>query len=76
MQHAYRMGAAVSSVRVSRETLEELERFRQYTHAKTADEAIHLALKFKRRELLRLAAGSMKGRLTPFTEADRVDSDR
>jgi len=75
MRHAsVGMGAAATSVRVSRDTLEELERFQRTLKTRTADETIRRLMHLKRKELADLAYGSLKGRVSAFTEADRLDS--
>lgn len=76
MLHAFiRMATAVSSVRVSRETLSELERFQRALGSKSLDEAIRTLLVTKRRELVAQIYGSARG-MRPFRESDRLDSDR
>ncbi len=70
------MGASATTVRVSRQTLAELERFQKALDTKTADETIREILKMQRRAIIRRLAGSLRGRVRPFTEADRIDSDR
>ncbi|MGA7861756.1 MAG: hypothetical protein WCB19_07860 [Thermoplasmata archaeon] len=70
------MNAAITSVRVSRETLAELLRFKEAMGAGTADEALRVLLKRRRSDLTAALYGSARGRLRPFTEADRLDSDR
>jgi hypothetical protein len=70
------MSAAVTSVRVSKETLAEILRFKEATGVDTADEALRLLLKQRRTELIRALYGSARGHLRPFTEADRLDTDR
>jgi hypothetical protein len=74
MLHAESMSGAVTSVRVSRATLSELERFRKALRTDTADETIRALMLLRRRELISRVYGS--ARLSrPFTEADRLDSD-
>ncbi|MGC2288824.1 MAG: hypothetical protein WA688_03085 [Thermoplasmata archaeon] len=69
------MSAAVTSVRVSKETLAEILRFKEAMGVGTADEALRILLRRRRSELIRAIYGSAKGQLKPFTEADRVDTD-
>jgi hypothetical protein len=78
MQHATHMGAGSTSVRVSRGTLLELERFRNAVQAKTADETIRLLLGAKRKQLIDRLYGSARGRrpYRPFLESDRLEADR
>lgn len=68
------MAISETSVRVSRETLSELERFRGSIRAKTLDEAIHSLLTLRRRELVAQIYGSARG-IRSFKEADRLDAD-
>ena len=70
------MGAAVTTVRVSRETVAELERFQAALGTKTTDETIREVLRLQRRVVLDRLAGSLKGKLRRFEEGDRLDSDR
>ncbi len=69
------MTSAVTSIRVSRSTVSELERFRKALNAKTADETIRSLLKLRRRELISQVYGSAR-LSTPFRESDRLDADR
>lgn len=69
------MATAISSVRVSRETLSELERFQQALGSRSLDEAIRTLLTVKRKELVAQIYGSARG-MQPFRESDRLDSDR
>jgi hypothetical protein len=76
MPHAYLdMATAISSVRVSRETLSELERFQRALGSKSLDEAIRTLLVTKRKELIDQIYGSARG-MRAFRESDRLDSDR
>jgi metal-dependent HD superfamily phosphatase/phosphodiesterase len=70
-----RMNAA-TTVRVSRDTLAELERFQRVLQTATADETIRAVLKMQRAALIGRLSGSLKGRVTRFREADRLDTDR
>lgn len=67
---------AATSVRVSRETLAELERFQRALRTATADETIRAVLKMQRAAVIGRLSGSLRGRVTRFGEADRLDSDR
>jgi hypothetical protein len=75
MLHAILVASQSTSVRVSRSTLSELERFQKALQTKTADATIHTLLALKRRELIAAVYGSAKG-VKPFRESDRLDSDR
>ena len=70
------MSAEATTVRVSRDTLNELERFQRALRTKTADETIREVLKLQRATVITRLSGSLRGKITRFTEADRVDSDR
>jgi hypothetical protein len=74
MLHAVHMALAETSVRVTRATLSELERFRGAIGASTLDETIHALLVLKRKELVQQIYGSAKG-VRPFRESDRLDAD-
>lgn len=77
MQHTLQaMSGAATSVRVSRDTLAELERVQRALHTKTADATIREVLKLQRGAIIRRMSGSLRGRVTPFGEADRIDGDR
>jgi hypothetical protein len=74
MLHAARVATAITSIRVSRSTLSELERFRKALNTKTADETIKSLMILRRRELISRLYGS--ARLSrPFRESDRLDTD-
>jgi hypothetical protein len=68
------MSSADSSIRVSRETLRDLEQLRQALQTQTADETIRKLIRERRSSALSRMYGSGKGRVSPFTEADRLDS--
>jgi hypothetical protein len=70
-----RMSAA-TTVRVSRDTLAELERVQRALQTTTADETIRAVLKMQRAALIDRLSGSLRGRVSRFREADRLDSDR
>ena len=70
------MGAAVTTVRVSRDTLAELERFQAALGTKTSDATIREILRLQRRTILKRLSGSLKGKVSRFEEVDRIDSDR
>jgi len=65
-----------TTVRVSRDTLAELERFQRARRTATADETIRAVLKLHRAALIDRLSGSLKGRVTRFRAADRLDTDR
>ena len=69
------MGAAVTSIRVSRETLRDLERLKQTFRTDTAEATIRRLIRESRSKALARMFGSGRGRVTPFSEADRLVSD-
>ena len=70
------MSAGATTVRVSRDTLDELARFQRALRTKTADETIREVLKLQRAAVIARLSGSLRGKITRFTEVDRLDSDR
>lgn len=60
-----------TTVRVSKATLEMLERLRNKLNAKTLDEAIRLFIARERKMKIDEAFGLDKGRIKPFSEEDR-----
>jgi hypothetical protein len=58
-------------VKVSRNTLTELEKLRDRLKVRSLDEAIAALIRRHRMDALRAALGADKGRVKPFTEADR-----
>ncbi len=70
------MGASSITVRLSRHTKAELERLQKALGTTTVDETMREVLKMQRRTVIRRLSGSLRGRVRPFSEADRVDGDR
>jgi hypothetical protein len=68
------MATAETSVRVSRETLRDLERLREVFHTRSADETIRKLVRERRSRALDWMKGSGKGIVSPFTDDDRYDS--
>jgi hypothetical protein len=62
-------------VKVSRETLVELEKLRKLLNARSLDEAIAALIRKHRVVALRAALGADKGRVKPFTASDRGEDD-
>jgi hypothetical protein len=60
-----------TTVRVSKTTLQMLERMRKKMNAKTLDEAIRLFIVRWRKMKIDEAFGLDKGRIKPFSEEDR-----
>jgi hypothetical protein len=63
--------ASATTVKVSKRTLNELERLRNQLKAHSHDEAIRALIKRHRAEVLRKALGADRGTIQPFTEEDR-----
>ncbi|MEM2087759.1 MAG: ribbon-helix-helix protein, CopG family [Thermoproteota archaeon] len=61
----------MSTIKVSRSTLEELEALREALKAKSVEEVIRRFLMERRRRMLEEVFGIDKGRIKPFTEEDR-----
>jgi hypothetical protein len=68
------MSTADSSIRVSRETVRELEQLRQAFQTQTAEETIRKLIRERRSLAISRMIGSGKGKVRAFTEADRLDS--
>ncbi len=71
MIYWYALAGSDTTVKVSRNTLSELERLREEFNAKSIDETLRALIRERRRKILAAVFGSDKGRLTPFSEADR-----
>jgi predicted CopG family antitoxin len=61
----------MSTIKVSRSTLEELEALREAWKAKSVEEVIRRFLKERRQRILEEIFGLDRGRVKPFTEEDR-----
>jgi len=61
----------MSTIKVSRSTLAELEALREAMKAKSVEEVIKRFLAERRRRILEEVFGVDKERLRPFTEEDR-----
>jgi hypothetical protein len=68
------MSTADTSIRVSRETLRDLEGLRQAFQTQTAEETIQKLIRERRSAALTRLIGSGKGKVPAFTEADRLES--
>jgi len=64
----------VTTVRVSKDTLRMLERFRDKLNAESLDEAIRILIMRQRRAIIDEIFGLDKGRLKSFTEEDRGEN--
>lgn len=60
-----------TTIRVSKRTLEALERLREKLDVDSLDEAIQSLVKRQRRAILERAFKIDDGQITPFTEEDR-----
>ena len=60
-----------TTVRVSRDTLRMLEKFRDKLNVESLDEAIRTLILRHRKAVIDRMFGLDRGRLTPFTEEDR-----
>ena len=60
-----------TTVRVSRDTLRMLEKFRDKLNVESLDEAIRTLILRHRKAVIDKMLGLDRGRLTPFTEEDR-----
>jgi len=58
-------------VKVSRDTLYNLERLREEMKARSIDETVRALIKSHRRKILAGAFGADKGRVRPFADEDR-----
>ena len=61
----------VTTVRVSRSTLEMLERLRDKLNARSLDEAIQVLVMRQRKMVIDEVFGLDRGRVKPFAEEDR-----
>ena len=68
------MSAANTSIRVSRETLRDLEALRRTFDTATAEETIRKLIRERRSAALTRMIGSGRGRVKAFSEADRLES--
>ncbi len=68
------MATAETSIRVSRETLRDLDRLRQALQTQTAEETIRRLIRERRSAALFRMFGSGKGKLGAYAEADRLES--
>jgi len=63
--------ASDTTVKVSRDTLSNLERLREEMKARSIDETVRALIKSHRRKILAGAFGADKGRVRPFADEDR-----
>ncbi len=62
-----------TTIKISRTTLETLKKFKERLGIRSYDEAIQMLLKEYRAKLLEKYFGIDKGRITSFSEEDRVE---
>jgi hypothetical protein len=62
-----------TTIRVSKKTAEALENIRENLKAESLDEAIQSLIKKQRKTFLEQTFGIDKGKVTPFTEEDRLE---
>ena len=65
------MASSVTTVRISRGTLQELERLRDEMNAKSIDATVAQLIRTNRRRILAESFGADKARLRPFRPEDR-----
>jgi hypothetical protein len=63
--------ASDTTVKISRDTLSNLERLREEMKARSIDETIMTLIKSHRRKILADIFGADKGRVRPLTDEDR-----
>jgi hypothetical protein len=68
------MATADTSVRVSKQTLIELERLKEVFHTRTAEETIRKLVRERRSHALHRMLGSGRGVVSRFVEEDRLAS--
>ena len=68
------MADPITSIRVSRRTLHDLERLRRAFQTETAEETIRKLIGERRLAAVSRMLGSGRGRIRPFTDSDRFDS--
>jgi DNA-binding MurR/RpiR family transcriptional regulator len=71
-----RVLSETTTIRVSRKTLESLERLREKLDAENLDEAIQTLIRKQRKMIVEAAFGVDEGKIKPFTEEDRGEDRR
>jgi len=61
------------TIRVKKETLSFLKDIKEQISARSIDDVILYLIRFRRESVLKEIFGIDKGRLTPFTEEDRLE---
>lgn len=67
---------SVTTMRLSKRTLKELENLKERLHADTLEDVILHLLKEQRRRVIRSIFGKDVGKVSPFTEEDRGEDRR
>jgi len=62
-----------ATIRVRKDTLSLLKDIKEQTLARSMDEVIRYLIRFYRENALNKVFGIDRGRLTPFTEEDRLE---
>jgi hypothetical protein len=62
-----------TTIRVKKKTVEALENIKESLKAESLDEAIQTLIKQRRKAFLDQTFGIDKGKVTPFTEEDRLE---
>ncbi len=62
---------SVTTMRVSKRTLKELESLKEKLGAGTLEDAIQYLLREQRKRVIKSVFGKDAGRISPFTEEDR-----
>jgi DNA-binding MurR/RpiR family transcriptional regulator len=62
-----------TTIRVSKKTVEALENIRENLKAESLDEAIQSLIKKQRKVFLKQVFGIDRGKITSFSEADRLE---
>jgi predicted RNA binding protein with dsRBD fold (UPF0201 family) len=63
--------SSMTTVKVSKATLRELEKLREQLNARSLDDAIRSLIKRHRLQLLQAALGADRGKIRAFSEEDR-----
>jgi hypothetical protein len=63
--------ASDTTVKISRDTLSNLERLKEEMNARSIDETVMALIKSHRKKILTGVFGADKGRVRPFTDEDR-----
>ena len=67
---------SVTTMRLSKRTLKELENLKEKLRADTLEDVIQHLLRERRRRVIRSVFGKDAGRVSPFSEEDRGEDRR